>query len=128
MTETALFRQNLPNGLTLEFYDCSRPMAGDRWQVILEVRLPVPVTAATLPPDLRDRADEVLTALGPEIFFVKKEMRHFIDIREVPGALQEMQTRLWEGLKNYVGHPDFAGRYIHTKFAELQGQPNRQSI
>jgi hypothetical protein len=101
------FRQTLPNGLILEFYDRSRPMAGDRWQVILEVRLPIPVTAATLPPDLRDRAEEVITALGQEIFFTKQEMRHFIDAREVPAMLQEIQTRLWEGLKDYMGHPEF---------------------
>ncbi len=124
MTETVLFRQNLSNGLTLDFYDCSRPMAGDRWQVILEVRLPIPVTAATLPPDLRDRTDEVITALGPEIIFTKQEIRHFIDIQEVQMVLQKIQTRLWEGLRNYVGHPDFAGRYITKKFTEVQGQPN----
>jgi hypothetical protein len=128
MTETALFRQNLTNGLTLEFFDRSRPMAGDRWQVILEVRLPIPVTAATLPPDLRNRADEVIAALSQEIFFTKQEIRHFIDIREIPAVLQKIQTRLWEGLKNYVSHPDFAGLYIRKKFAELQGQPNRQRI
>jgi hypothetical protein len=126
MTETLLLRQTLPNGLILEFYDRSRPMAGDRWQVIIEVRLPIPVTAATLPPDLRARADEISTALGQEIFFIKQEMRHFIDIREVPAVLQEIQTRLWEGLKDYMGHPEFSGRYIRKKFAELQGQPNRQ--
>ncbi len=126
MPETALFRQDLPNGLTLEFYDRSRPMAGDRWQVILEVRLPHPLTAATVPPDLRDRADEVIAALGQEILFTKQEIRHFIDIREIPALLQEIQTRIWEGLKNYASHPDFAGRYIRKKFAELQGQPNRR--
>jgi hypothetical protein len=124
MTETALFRQTLPNDLILEFLDRSRPMAGDRWQVILEVRLVIPVTAATLPPDLRDRGDEVITALGQEIFFTKQEIRHFIDIREVPVVLQEIQTRLWEGLKDYVGHPDFAGRFIGKQYAELQNQLN----
>jgi hypothetical protein len=49
MTETALLRQPLPNGLILEFFDRSRPMAGDRWQVILEVRLPVPVLRPPCP-------------------------------------------------------------------------------
>lgn len=123
MTETVLLRQTLPNGLILEFYNLSRPMAGDRWQVIIEVRLSIPVTADTLPPDLRERAQEVITALGQELFFSKQEIRHFIDIREVPAMLQEMQTRLWEGLKGYIGHPEFAGRYIRKKFSELQSQP-----
>lgn len=122
MTETALLRKTLPNGLILEFHDCSRTIAGDRQQVVLEVRLPIPVNAAALPPDLADRFREVITALGQEILFTKQEVRHFVDAQEVPAILQEMQTRLWEGLKDYLGHHDFAGRYIRKKFVEHQEQ------
>ncbi|MEJ2071368.1 MAG: hypothetical protein P8X58_13355 [Syntrophobacterales bacterium] len=32
----------LNNGLTLEFWDYSRPIAGDRWFVLLEVRIAIP--------------------------------------------------------------------------------------
>ena len=120
MKESLLQRRVLPNGLTLEFHDLSRPTAGDRWQVILEVRLPITVSAATLPPDLADRAQEVIAVLGPEIFFTQQEVHHFIDSREVPVLLQEVQTRLWEGLKGYLGHPDFTGRYLRKKFTEHQ--------
>jgi len=118
MTETLLQRRALPNGLILEFHDLSRPMAGDRWQVVLEARLPLAVSAATLPPDLADRAPEVISALGPEIVFIQQEVHNFIDAREVPSLLQEIQSRLWEGLKGYLGHPDFAWRYLQKKFAE----------
>jgi hypothetical protein len=128
MTESLLRRHHLPNGLTLEFHDLSRPMAGDRWQVVLEVRLPISVSAATLPPDLADRAQEVSAALGPEIVFRQQEVHYFIDRQEVPALLQEMQTRLWEGLQDYLGHPDFIGRYLRKKFAEYQArQPQRKA-
>jgi len=120
MTERLLVRQTLRNGLTLELYDRSRPMAGDRWQVLLEVRLAIPVTPATLPPDLADRGQEVMAALGPEIFFTQEDVRHFIDAREVPELLQEMQARLLEGLQGYLGRPDFPGRYLRQKFVEYQ--------
>ena len=120
MTERLLLRYSLPNGLILELYDRSRPMAGDRWQVVLEVRLPIPVNAANLPPELADRAPEVMAALGPEIAFTQQEVHHFIDAREVPAYLEEMQTRLVEGLKGYLGHPDFAKRFIRKKFTEHQ--------
>lgn len=119
-TESLLLRRSLPNGLTLEFHNRSRLMAGDRWQVVLEVRLPIAVSAATLPPDLADRAQEVIAALGPEIVFIQQEVRHFIDVREVPALLSEMQTRLLKGLESYLGHPDFAGRYIRKKFTEYE--------
>ena len=120
MTETLLRRRPLLNGLTLEVYDLSRPMAGDRWQVILEVRLPITVSAAALPPDLADRAQEVVAALGPEIVFSQQEVHYFIDHKEVPALLQEIETRLWEGLQGYLGHPDFAKRYLRKKFIEQQ--------
>ena len=118
MTGKLLRRQVLANGLILEFHDRSRLMAGDRWQVILEVRVPIPVSAATLPPDLADRAAEVGAALGPEVVFTQQEVHYFIDVHEVPGLLQEMQTRLLRSLEGYLGHPDFAGRYLRKKFAE----------
>ncbi len=115
-----LLRQNLPNGLVLEVYDLSRPMAGDRWQVVLEVRVPIPVTEAVLPADLKAQAPEVIEALGPEISFTQQEIHYFIDAREVPALLEEMQERLVQGLIEYLGHPDFAGRYLRKKFAEHQ--------
>lgn len=115
MTESLLLSRLLPNGLTLEFFDLSRPMAGDRWQVILEVRLPIAVSAATLPPDLADRSEEVIGALGPKIVFAQREVHYFIDAKEVPALLQEIQTRLWEGLKDYLGHPNFIGHYLRKK-------------
>jgi hypothetical protein len=120
MTERLLLRQPLANGLIMEFHDLSRQMAADRWQVVLEVRLSIPVSAATLPPDLADRALEVIAALGPEILFSQQEVHHFIDVRKVPALLQEMQKRLLEGLEAYLGHADFAGRYLRKKFAEHQ--------
>jgi hypothetical protein len=118
MTDKLLLSHPLANGLILEFHDLSQPMAGDRWQVILEVRLPIPVSADTLPPDLAEQAPEVIAALGPKIFFTQQEVHYFIDIREVPGLLEEIQTRLLQGLESYLGHPDFAGRYLRKKFTE----------
>lgn len=120
VTSKLLLRRSLPNGLCLEVYDRSRPMAGDRWQVTLELRLSIPVSRATMPADLADRAQEVMEALGPEIFFTQKEVHHFIDAREVPGLLKEIKARLLEGLEGYLGHPDFPSRYIRQKFAEHQ--------
>jgi len=66
MTESLLLSRLLPNGLTLEFFDLSRPMAGDRWQVILEVRLPIAVSAATLPPDQEPLRKLLLTRVATQ--------------------------------------------------------------
>lgn len=113
-------RHPLNNGLILEFWDHSRPIAGDRWFVLLEVRIAIPILADTLPLELRGQVDQVKEALGDEIIFSHKNERNFIDATEAPNILKEMQDRFLEKAPGYFGHPDFAARFIRGKFAEKQ--------
>jgi len=113
-------RHLLNNGLTLEFWDHSRPIAGDRWFVLLEVRIAVRIRPDTLPPELREQADRVKEALGDEIIFSHKNERNFIAATEAPKILQEMQERFLDMAPGYFGHPDFAARFIRGKFSEKQ--------
>lgn len=110
----------LANGLILELWDHSRPVAGDRWYVSLSTRIAVPVRADTLPPELKALAEQVVTALGDEIIFTRKEERNFISAAEFPVLLQEMQDRVLKLAPGYFGHPDFAAKFIQGKFAERQ--------
>jgi hypothetical protein len=55
-----LERHALENGLTLEFWDYSRPLVGDRWFVRLEARIAIAVRAETLPPELQAHAAPVV--------------------------------------------------------------------
>jgi len=116
--EKLLARHRLANGLGLELWDRSRPVAGDRWQVVLEARIAVPVAAATLPPELLPEAAAVRTALGPEVVFSRRDERNFIAASEIPDLLKEMETRLLALVPDYLGHPDFAPRFIRKKYAE----------
>lgn len=111
-----LSSHELPNGLYLEVWDRSRPVAGDRWQVVLEGRIPIPVNGRTLPPELASKAEEVAAALGPELAFTRREERNFIAAGEVPAILEEMTARLLELAPGYLGHPDFAARFIRKKY------------
>ena len=121
MTPEKLFsRHPLDNGLILEFWDLSRPMAGDRWLVVLEARLAIPVGAATLPPDLLGQEAEISRALGPEIVFSQRDQRIFIAADEYPATLKEIEARLLTLAPSYLGHPEFAGRFIRKRFAEFQ--------
>jgi hypothetical protein len=89
LSEKLLSRHILGNGLPLEFWDLSRPVAGDRWEVVLEARIKVPLTAENLGPELGSRLDEVISALGREVIFSQKEMRHFISSEEVTEIIKE---------------------------------------
>ena len=115
-----LARHTLDNGLSLEFWDLSRPLVGDRRFVCLEARIAIPVRAETLPPELKAQAAQVVEALGEEIIFSQRQERNFIAASEAPALLQDMQDRILALAPGYFGHVDFAARFIRKKCAELQ--------
>jgi hypothetical protein len=119
-SERLISRHSLNNGLSLEFWDYSRPIAGDRWFVLLEVRIAIPIRPDTLPPELRGKADQVKEALGDEIIFSHKNERNFIAATEAPKILKNLQDSFLDMAPGYFGHPDFAARFIRGKFAEKQ--------
>lgn len=128
--EKLFSRHLLANGLNLEFWDLSRPILGDRWLAVLEARIVIPVSAATLPPDLPAAEGEIRRALGPEIVFSQRDERTFIPAGELLETLKEMETRLLTLAAAYFGHPEFAGRLIRKRYAEFrqkQSQPTQQS-
>ena len=126
--EKLLSRHLLNNGLTLELWDHSRTVAGDRWYLALEVRIAVPVEAANLPPALAPAEAEVRAALGPELIFSQKDERNFIAAPEVPRIKQEMESRALGLAHRYFGHPDFPRRLIAKKYAEYLHRRSRQAF
>ena len=115
-----LDRHPLANGLTLELWDHSRPLVGDRWFVRLEARIAIPVRSEALPPELKAHAAVVVEALEEEIIFSQGQARNFIAASLAPGLLQEMQDRMLALAPGYFGHADFAAGFIRKKFAEHQ--------
>jgi hypothetical protein len=116
--EKLVSRQLMDNGLALELWDRSRPVAGGRWYVALEVRITVPVTGANLPPELADRAGEVAAALGSALMFSQRDERNFVAATEVSDIIKEMAERALELAPRYFGHREFPGRFIRRKYAE----------
>jgi hypothetical protein len=123
-----LDRHLLLNGLSLELWDHSRPVAGDRWFVCLEARIAIPVQAETLPSELQAHTALVVEALGEELIFSHQEERNFIAASEAPGLLTDMQDRILALAPGYFGHADFAARFIRKKFAEHQALRQWQSL
>jgi len=118
--EKLLASHTLKNGLTLEFWDLSRPVAGDRWQVVVEARVAVAVTADTLPPELRPLAARVISALGEEVVFSKQEVRNFVDTLEMANLLKVIEEQLLASIKDYLGHAEFSGKFIRKKYGDQQ--------
>jgi hypothetical protein len=123
-----LARQPLANGIILELWDYSRPVAGDRWFVALETRIAVPVRPDTLPPDLHDQAERVLETLGDTAILTHREERNFIAASEVPALLQEMQDRMLALAPGYFGHADFAAAFIRKTYAARQEEQRLRDL
>jgi hypothetical protein len=115
-----LSQHTLKNGLVLEFWDLSRPMLGDRWQVVVEARVAVDVTSENLPAEMLSQANGIIKALGKETVFTKQETRNFVPDGEMPGLLAEIQEQLLSSLAAYLGHPEFGPRFIRKKFADYE--------
>jgi hypothetical protein len=124
--EKIISRHPLQNGLFLELWDRSRPVAGDRWWVACEARITIPVHAAALPPDLQARAAAIVAALGREIVFSQKDERNFISQSVVPDLLKEMSQKFLNLAAAYFGRPDFPGKLIRKKFLAFKQQRQEQ--
>ncbi|MDI6853775.1 MAG: hypothetical protein QME75_09280 [Deltaproteobacteria bacterium] len=118
--EKFLSRHHLPNGLVMELWDLSRHTAGDRWQVTVEVRVSIPISRQNLPAAYQDRFDDIVAALGPQITFTKQEVRNFIGEKEVPALVRKIEAELFASISSYLGHPEFAPRFILKTFKDVQ--------
>ena len=118
----------LPNGLTAHFYDFSRPVAGDRWQVRLLLVIPIPVIQEYF----RDHSDPASAcaasraAFGETLEFTQERVRNFVDERDKVEILEKMKRELTETVLDYVSREAFAANYLakrlqaHTEEATVR--------
>jgi hypothetical protein len=120
----------LENGLTIFFYDYSRPVAGDRCQVHLAVSVPVQIREDYL----RDwgeprHAYEVFAAAhGNVINFEQKRIRHFIPQQDVPAVLKNLKEEFLRVSRSYLMKESFAPRFIRKAYREWQAQQRLKSF
>ena len=112
----------LPNGLLLELWDQSRPMAGDRWLISLLAKVEVPVLAEHLSTlDNGEQAcRDLLAAYGDPLVFTQEKTRHFVDEKDTKDVLAGLCQRFKDNLLSYLGNPRFASLYVMKKFGDLQ--------
>ena len=112
----------LPNGLILELWDQSRPMAGDRWLISLLAKMEVPVLLehfSTL--DNGEQAyRDLLAAYGDPLVFTQEKTRHFVDEKDTKDVLAGLCQRFKDNLLSYLGNPRFASLYVMKKYGDLQ--------
>ena len=128
MEETHIREIPLENDLRVHLYDGSRRLAGDRWLVQLIARIPMPVDAVWTPqPDDPVSGTDLKEALGEAPVFETVKSRHFIDEQEKDEIFQAMQAELVRHSLPYLGHPDFARRFLLKQYAEKLKRSGRHA-
>ena len=122
MAKTLIETITLPNGLILELWDKSRPIAGDRWLISLLAKVEVPVLPeyfSTLENSEQAYSD-LLAAYGDPLIFTQEKNRHFVDEKETKDVLAGICQRFKDNLLSYLGNPRFASLYVMKKYGDLQ--------
>jgi len=118
MEEILIKKIELNNGLTLEFIDVSRKVAGDRYKVSLKTRVAVPVEEKWFPE--KDPAQpgiaDIIKKVGSAVAFEQKKDRNFVDEKEKSAVFKDILAVAEDFGVRYIGHPDFPRKLILKKY------------
>jgi len=111
-------KRTLGNGLTIHFYDESRPIVGNRSQVQLLILVPIEVEAHYFheKPDPGKAYELFTAAFGKVIHFKLEKVRNFIDEAEVPSVLDKLKEEFLQAGMAYISKQDFAQKYVLRKY------------
>jgi hypothetical protein len=110
----------LRNGLALEFWDESRPTAGDRWYVAVRAVVPIPLAGRVLESPLDEILHLLKKEVGDAIHYRFLEEKHFVPAEEVAGQQRELIRIFSENNLKYLSHPNFPDKFVRRKALEIR--------
>jgi hypothetical protein len=117
------FRQ-IPIGdrLILELFDCSRLLTGDRWKVVVEARMEVPVKRDVWEDDPISEfpLEAMEDLLGDTQIFIQRRERVFVAAEEKSDLVQSFATDIETDLVPYLKHPHFVKRFLEKQYREVK--------
>lgn len=115
----------LPNGLTLEAWDFSKNVAGDRYQVALGCRIEINLENDAVPPSDGDRRalSKLQSELGPVIYYEYQIERNFIPREKKEAIWQELWKTFLSNSLTYLSKMDFARKFIPATLAQFKKDP-----
>ena len=124
MSETLVESLKLDNDLTLEIWDLSRVIAGDRWLVRLEARLDVPIHSRYL--ESIPEGEKALALLTERfegvISYRYLQERHFVAKDRKDEVFHEFLEILKSNVLPYLSHSEFAKRLMLSKVREIKAE------
>ncbi len=120
--------EQLANGVVIRFYDESRRVAGDRWQVTVryDVVVSVSETFWSLVSGEPELIEEIRAALGAEIVLTNVNERNFISEDEKEALVAEIVSRIRNNIFGYLADPEFPECYFKRCFKEAREEIKRK--
>lgn len=107
-------KEGLP---AVRFFDASKKLAGDRWQVNLVVRMQVDVDESIS--GLPAPVDEIRRRIGDTVTFEHKTSRTFVAQIDKDDLLSEMCEEFKNTALPYLYHEDFQKNLITNRYRDL---------
>ena len=120
--------EQLANGVVVRFYDESRRVAGDRWQVKVRYDAVVSVSETfwSLVRGEPELMEEIRAALGGEIVLTNVNERNFISAEEKEVLVAEIVSRARKNIFGYLADPGFPELYFKRCFKEAREEIGRR--
>jgi len=119
MTEEKLISAiYLENDLLISFYDESKKIAGDRWQVVLKAIIQIVTDQVQFTKMDPEKRLEILQVVGKQINYEKKLVRNFIDEKEKEKIIKDMYESFLQITRPYFSHGQFAERFVLKNYAD----------
>ena len=103
----------LKNGLTLEIYDQSRKIAGNRWLVKMAAKIDIPIDRLHLGDDLNKKVNlnSLKESFDNFVRYEQKRERNFIAEKEKDTVFDDLMNSFLTSTREYLSHPNFVARY-----------------
>lgn len=120
--------EQLANGIVVRFYDESRRVAGDRWQVTVryDVEVSVSETFWSLVSGEPELIEEIRAALGAKIVLTNVNERNFIPAEEKEALVADIVSRARKNIFGYLANPEFPECYFKRCFKEAREEIERK--
>ena len=124
MEEKLIDKIELENGLTLELYDRSRPVAGDRWLVSFVARIDVEVKSEYFEGQQATEFpfEDIQAAAGKKVTYRNEKTRNFIAEAKKDEVFRGLKERYLGASLGYLSSPDFPRKLILRQYHEVRGQ------
>jgi hypothetical protein len=119
MTEEKLIGTfSLENDLSISFYDGSKKIAGDRWQVNLTARIQILTDQVQFTRMDPEKRSEIIQEVGKQIQYEKKLIRNFVAEKQKEETVTALYKSFLQITRPYFSHRQFAERFILKTYAD----------